>query len=103
MAAKKSSDKNQSITNERQVNFLQKYNFDPLKYQEYFEVNTDMIQAKLVDGLWPFIPENQHYLINKKDDVESVRQFKVKPNTELYGPIWILLTLIVQFCILSHL
>ena len=55
--------KNTSSTNERPKNLFQKYIFDPFKYQTYFDTTTDEIQHKLIDALWPFIPENQHHLI----------------------------------------
>ena len=47
-----------SETNERPKNLFQKYIFDPFKYQTYFDTNTDEIYHKLLDALWPFIPEN---------------------------------------------
>lgn len=49
---------NGSETNERPKNLFQKYIFDPFKYQTYFDTNTDEIYHKLLDALWPFIPEN---------------------------------------------
>lgn len=56
--------------------------------------------------MWPFIPENQHHLI--ENDAESVRDYtehqsKNRLKQELYGPLWIAVTLIVEFCILSHM
>ena len=54
----------------------------------------------LIDSLWPFIPENQRHLI--KIDSESVREFSIK-KVELYGPIWIVATLIIEFVVLGHL
>jgi hypothetical protein len=32
-----------------------------------------------------------------------VREFKQRPHIELYGPIWIFATLIIELCILGHL
>jgi hypothetical protein len=47
--------------------------FDPLKYQAYFDTTTEEVQHKLIDAMWPFIPENQHHLI--ENDAESVRDY----------------------------
>lgn len=50
--------KTQSISSERPRNLFQRFVFDPYKYQTYFDTTTDEILKKLVDALWPFIPEN---------------------------------------------
>ncbi len=89
-----------SITNERQRSFWQKYVFDPFDYQSYFDVDEKDMIKNLIDAFWPFIPENQHHLV--KIDSESVREFKIKKQ-ELYGPLWIVATLIIEFVILGHL
>ncbi len=92
----------QSISSERPKTLVQRFIFDPYKYQSFFDTNTQEIKNKLIDALWPFIPENQHHLI--ENDAEQVREFKAKPNQhELYGPLWILATLIIELCILGHL
>jgi len=55
----------------------------------------------IIDALWPFFPENQHHLI--RNDGERISDFKKKSEIELYGPIWIFVTLIIELCILGHL
>jgi len=47
--------------------------------------------------MWPFLPENQHF------HDESQIQYKRRDNFEIYGPIWILVTLIIEFSILGHM
>ena len=60
----------------------------------------------MIDALWPFIPENQHHL--KENDQEMIRDYSeqqqlTKRSHELYGPLWIGATLIIELCILSHM
>lgn len=38
--------------------YFQRFLFDPMKYQKYFDTNTEEIKGKLFDALWPFSPEN---------------------------------------------
>jgi hypothetical protein len=52
------SDNISSADVEKNKSFFQKWMFDPLKYQVYFDTNTAEVQHKLVDAMWPFIPEN---------------------------------------------
>lgn len=35
--------------------------------------------------------------------IRDYSQEKTKKNQELYGPLWIAVSLIVEFCILSHM
>ena len=35
--------------------------------------------------------------------IRDYNEQKIKTNQELYGPIWIAATLIIEFCILSHM
>jgi len=91
-----------SSDDQKPKNLFQRLVFDPYKYQSYFDTSTDDIKNRLIDALWPFFPENQHHLV--ENDAEQVREFKAKPaQTELYGPIWLVVTLIIEFCILGHL
>ena len=43
---------------EKNRSFFQRYLFDPLKYQAYFDTNTEQIKKTLIDALWPFFLEN---------------------------------------------
>jgi hypothetical protein len=66
MQNKKKDYKNDNISSadiEKNKSFFQRYLFDPLKYQAYFDTTTAEIQNKLVDALWPFFPDKQHHLI----------------------------------------
>jgi len=77
-----------------------------LKYQDYFDTTTAEVHAKLYDALWPFHPANQHHLLT--NDSEQVRDYQTQSSQarhrqELYGPLWIAVTLVIEFCILSHL
>ena len=107
MQGKKRDYKTDNISSadfENNRSFFQRYIFDPLKYQAYFDTNEVEIYNKLRDALWPFFPENQHHL--KQNDQEMIRDYseqKVKTNQELYGSVWIAVTLIIEFCILSHM
>ena len=65
---KKRDLKNDNLSSERERTFWERFLFDPYKYQVYFDTNTQNVQDKLVDALWPFIPENQLYL--QKNDAE---------------------------------
>lgn len=74
--AKKVDYKKANMSSERSRTFFEKYIFDAMKYQVFFDTNTEEIKNKLIDALWPFIPENQHHLI--ENDAESIREFKKK-------------------------
>ena len=51
---------NESIgSGQRKQTMFQRYVFDTYKYQVYFNASTDEILGKLMDGLWPFHPDNQ--------------------------------------------
>ena len=90
-----------SSEDQKPKNLFQRFIFDPYKHQTYFDTSTEDIKRSLIDALWPFIPENQHHLV--ENDAEQVREFKAKPSqTELYGPIWLVVTLVIEFCILGH-
>ena len=90
-----------SSEDQKPKNLFQRFIFDPYKHQAYFDTSTEDIKRSLIDALWPFIPENQHHLV--ENDAEQVREFKAKPSqTELYGPIWLVVTLVIEFCILGH-
>mmetsp|Transcript_26023 Transcript_26023/g.25245 ORF Transcript_26023/g.25245 Transcript_26023/m.25245 type:complete len:87 (+) Transcript_26023:244-504(+) len=65
----------------------------------YFDTNSLEIKDKIIDALWPFFPENQHFLVANG---EKIGQFK-QSNVELYGPIWIFVTMIIELCVISHL
>lgn len=100
------SDSISSADANKDRSYFQRFLFDPLKYQKYFDTNTEEIKRKLVDALWPFSPENQHHLV--LNDCESVKDYSQQQSSrrsqeELYGPLWIAVTLIIEFCILSHL
>ena len=56
--ARKVDYKKASMSSERSRTFFEKYIFDALKYQVFFDTNTEEIKNKLIDALWPFIPEN---------------------------------------------
>lgn len=51
--------------------------------------------------MWPFHPENQPNALNPKNDVNYRRPSSLTP-CELYGPFWIMITLIVELLIMGH-
>ena len=57
---------------------------------------------KIKDALWPFIPENQPRELNSRNPEGHRRSSAFSPN-EMYGPLWIMLTLIVEIIVMSHL
>jgi len=96
--------KSESISSEgEQRSIFQRWVFDSYKYQSYFDTTTAEIQEKLADALWPFFPEYQYHLAHEDSESQQVKQFIKRPNIELYGPIWIFITLIIEICILGHL
>ena len=58
---------------EKNKSFFNRYIFDPLKYQAYFDATEAEIFHKIRDALWPFFPENQHHL--KANDQEMIRDY----------------------------
>ena len=59
---------------EKNRSIFQRFIFDHLKYQDYFDTTTSEVKAKIMDALWPFHPANQHHLL--KNDSESVRDYQ---------------------------
>lgn len=51
---------------------------------------------KLNDAAMPFYPENQTHLVPAPTQLPPRQQF------ELYGPLWIYITMIVEFLIVGH-
>jgi hypothetical protein len=43
---------------EKNKSFFNRYIFDPLKYQAYFDATEGEIFHKIRDAMWPFFPEN---------------------------------------------
>lgn len=43
---------------EKNKSFFNRYIFDPLKYQAYFDATEAEIFHKIRDAMWPFFPEN---------------------------------------------
>ena len=70
------------------------------------------MKEKLTDALWPFIPSNQVHLpevIRSISDrrrsherTDKQRYSYIVNRDELYGPLWIMITLIVELLILGH-
>jgi DNA-directed RNA polymerase specialized sigma54-like protein len=58
---------------EKNKSFFNRYIFDPLKYQAYFDATEAEIFHKIRDAMWPFFPENQHHL--KANDQEMIRDY----------------------------
>jgi len=60
MQAKKdyASDNISSADYEKNKSFFNRYIFDPLKYQAYFDATEAEIFHKIRDAMWPFFPEN---------------------------------------------
>lgn len=56
----------------RQKTYFQRYIFDTSKYQCYFNTSTNEFTVKLMDGLWPFLPDNQPKEL--KDEYERLKQ-----------------------------
>jgi len=75
MQAKKdyASDNISSADYEKNKSFFNRYIFDPLKYQAYFDATEAEIFHKVRDALWPFYPENQQHL--KANDQEMIRDY----------------------------
>ena len=67
------SDNISSADYEKNKSFFNRYIFDPLKYQAYFDATEAEIFHKIRDAMWPFFPENQHHL--KANDQEMIRDY----------------------------
>ena len=67
-----------------------------------FETTTDVMYLKLRDALWPFHPENQPQSINPKNNQNYKGPSTASP-LEMYGPLWICVTLIIEILVLGHL
>ena len=66
-----------------------------------FQTSTIAMKGKLVDALWPLTPENQPNALNPKNPLHHKRPSSLTPN-ELYGPLWIMITLIIELLIMGH-
>jgi len=91
-----------------QKSFFQRYVFDFTNYAYLFQTNTASMKDKLTDALWPFTPDNQVHLPNHSTRAAQLREEKQRYSylanrDELYGPVWILITLIVELLILGHI
>ena len=60
------------------------------------------MKQKLADAMWPLTPENQPNTLNPKNPVNYKGPSSLTPN-ELYGPLWIMITLIVELLIMGHI
>ena len=58
----------------------------PSHYQKYFDVTTDTVWYRILKAIVPF---------NKTPIFDS-------PRVDLYGPIWVIVTLIIVIAIVSH-
>jgi hypothetical protein len=58
-------------------------------YQQYFQVNTFLVLNRMRKSLWPFCSKS---MLFEDDD-----------NVDLYGPIWIMLTLIVEIAVVGFI
>jgi len=72
--------------------FFQTYIFDHYKYAYFFNTNTKEVYDRLKDAMWPFFPQHQHHII-KPDGSRLAKP--PAPTTEIYGPLWILITLMI--------
>lgn len=55
----------------------------------------------MTDAFWPYIPDNQPNYMNCENEVTK-RRAMTSQKDELYGPIWIMFTLIIELLILGH-
>lgn len=67
-----------------------------------FETTTDVMILKLKDGFWPFRPENQPAALNPNLPEGHKKSSARSPN-EMYGALWIMITLIVEVLVMGHL
>jgi len=56
----------------------------------------------MTDALWPFDPENQPKELNPNLE-DGHRKVSARSPNEMYGPVWIMFTLIVSLVVMSHL
>lgn len=90
----------ENISSEVEKTYFQKFVFDSDKYSGWFQTNTKDIKSKVLDAFWPFEPEKK-----LKNDEEVPTLGQEKPSEfilELYGPIWILITLVIEFSMVGH-
>ena len=85
-----------------QKSWFQRWIFDFTTYSYMFETTTDVMLLKLQDALWPFRPENQPKELNPGLAAGHRRSSSRSPN-EMYGPLWVMFTLIVVLVVMSHL
>ena len=67
-----------------------------------FETTTPIMTEKLRDAFWPFRPENQPNELNEANLETHKRTSAFSPN-EMYGPLWVMITIIVEMLVLGHL
>ncbi len=67
-----------------------------------FETTTEVMKLKLKDAFWPFRPENMPISLNP-DLKEGQRRISSRSPNEMYGPLWIMFTLIVMLVVMGHL
>lgn len=67
-----------------------------------FETTTQILQNKLKDAFWPFHPDNQPAELNPANGDTHKRVSAFSPN-EMYGPLWVMLTIIIEVLVASHL
>jgi len=56
-------------------------------YQPMFDVSTAQVQSRILKSMWPFSSNQRVFMEDKYD---------------LYGPIWIMITLIVFSCVFGY-
>lgn len=78
-----------------QKSWFQRYLFDFTRWSHLFQTTTQEIKDKLADSFWPLRPENQPHYMNNSNASKPRKD-------ELYGPLWILVTLVVEFLILGN-
>ena len=52
--------------------------------------------------MWPFYPENQPHILNPSNP-ESMKRVSTLSPLEMYGPLWICVTLIIEILVIGHL
>jgi protein YIPF1/2 len=78
--------------NEEQQSFLEQKSYSIWQiefYQKFFNVNTSDVIARIVGSITPTF--NHQLLIDR-----------IRPNPDLYGPIWITITLIFSIAITGN-
>jgi hypothetical protein len=61
------------------------------------------MKDNLRDAFWPFHPENQTHLVGDQAVKPQNGARPADKRLELYGPLWILVTLVIEFTIVNHL